>query len=103
MGQLEQLLKRCENGIYNDGNIGVDLNGVAPVDIDDYFNHDRIKQNLALVQKDEAELVKTLDVAKNYQQKEQEKKNLDQTIREQSNELEGYKAFLREKTRKAPV
>ncbi len=96
VGQLQQLLQRCENGIYNDGNLKVDLNRIAPVDIDDYFNHDRIRQNLALFEKDEAELVKTLDVAKNYQQKEREKKNLDQTIREQSNALEGYKAFLRE-------
>ncbi|ACN17070.1 conserved hypothetical protein [Desulforapulum autotrophicum HRM2] len=98
--QLQQLLQRCAKGIYNDGNIRIDLNRVASVDIDDYFNHDRIKQNLALVQKDKAELVKTLDVAKNYQQKEREKKNLDLTIREQSNELEGYKAFLREKQEK---
>ncbi|WP_300460112.1 hypothetical protein [Desulfobacula sp.] len=98
--QLNLLLLRCENGVYTDGNIRVDLNRIAPVDIADYFNHDQIKTNLDHAKKDETELLQTLNVARNYQQKEREKSALDQTIREQTNDLEGYKSFLTDKDRK---
>lgn len=95
--QLESLLLQCRNGIYNDGKIRVNLNKIDPVDIEDYFNHDQIKKNLALSQKDEKQMQQTLTVAQNYQQKEKEKNLLDQTIREQNNELAAYQSFLKDK------
>lgn len=95
--QLETLLLQCRNGIYNDGKIQVNLNKIDPVDIEDYFNHDRIEKNLALAQKDEKQMQQTLNVAQNYQQKEKEKNALDQTLREQNNEFAAYQSFLKDK------
>jgi hypothetical protein len=101
--QLEVLLLKCRNGIYNDGTIQVNLNKIDPVDIEDYFNHDQIKKNLAHSQKDEKQLQQTLNVAQNYQQKEKEKNMLDQTIREQNNELAAYQFFLKDKEQRPLV
>lgn len=101
--QLEALLLRCEQGIYNDGKIRVNLGKIDAVDIDAYFNHDQIKKNLELFQKDEKQLLQTLNVAQNYQQKEKEKKALDQTIKDQNNELVNYLSFLKERDLKPTV
>lgn len=95
--QLEALLMRCDKGIYTDENITIHLNRLDPVDIDDYFNHDQIQMNLALFQKDEKQLLQTLNVAQNFAQKEKEKKALDQAIRDQNNELAGYLSFLKDR------
>ena len=98
--QLQILLLRCEKEIYTDGTITINLGKIHPVDVDDYFNHDRIKKNLELSQKDERELQQRLTIARNYQQKETEKKVLEQKIREQTNELGQYKSFLKDKESK---
>jgi hypothetical protein len=94
--RLKQLLAHCENGFYNDGNIRINLAKLDPVCLDDYVNHGQIQNNLEHAVQDLTELQGNLDIALNFQKKEQEKEAIEKNIRQQTHDLVDYKHFLEE-------
>jgi hypothetical protein len=93
---LKQLLARCENGFYNDGNILINLAKLDPVSLDDYVNHGQIQNNLENAVQDLKELQGNLDIALNFQKKEREREKIEKRLRQHARDLVDYECFLEE-------
>ncbi len=79
--KLEKLLSYCDGDFYNDGNVFINLESIAPVDMDDYLNHDKIQENIKVAALDLKRLQGALKTAENRQEEELKKSDLGKKIR----------------------
>lgn len=92
--RISKALTKCKDGNYNDGHIRVNLQKLQPIDIDDYFNYDRIQEKLTRLEKRRTDLDRDLEVALDYKGMEQTKEDLRGKIKDEERNLAEYQSFL---------
>ncbi len=92
--KLKKLLSYCDGDFFNDGNVCINLESIASIDIDDYLNHDKIEANIKVAVLELTRLKDALKTAENRQEEELKKSDLEKKIRKERDTLEKYQSFL---------
>ena len=91
---MREMLCHCQNNFYDDGRVRINLEIVEPIAIADYFNSDIIKANLSRLEKQQSDLMRDVEVARDYEGKQLEKETLRQEIKKKEQDLHDYQMFL---------
>ena len=98
---IDKVLSLCKNGFYDDGRVHIDLKKLQQINIDDYFNYETIRKNLARLEKRRCGLKRDLEVVLDYKGKEKTKNELLDKIKEEERNLLDFKVFIELKAEKA--
>ena len=97
---VRSTLELCKEGIYADSRVRIRLDDIPAIDINDYFNHERIEEQRTHLQNRQKQLVRDIEVALDYEELKNKKNILAEKITTEKRELDKYIDYLSKKPNK---
>ena len=93
MKRIKKILSKCRDGIYQDGNLTINLKGINDIDIENYLNKDSIEAGIEQLLKDIESLNGSLKTALDRDRQEQKKQDLEREIQNIDMQLRRFDEF----------
>ena len=101
--KIDALLLCCENEVFKNDAICLNLKEVKAIDLKEYFNADAIKNELQQLIEQQEYLNQDLDTAKKYKIKEQQVQDLEKSYKDKEQYLKDYQTYLLEKKQESAI